>query len=79
MKQSCQATIVLSSLERVRISWSSAEASRLACLLLLCQGSKWLNILGYEPQLDPRFFHFLSINSKLLVKYIKEVFVLDIC
>ena len=38
---------VQSSLEGVRISWSLAEACRqaayIACLLLLCQGSKWLN------------------------------------
>ena len=36
------------SYERVRISWNSAEASSgnaayIACLLLLCQGSKWLS------------------------------------
>ena len=38
---------VQSSLEGVRISWSLAEACRqaayIACLLLLSQGSKWLN------------------------------------
>ena len=40
--QSSARVPVQSNIERVRMSWNSAEASAyVLCLLLLCQGSKW--------------------------------------
>ena len=57
--------------EGARICWSLAEpsgiAAYVACFLLLCQGSKWLNgkciwlvfrRSWFESQLDPRFVFF---------------------
>ena len=80
-----------SSLERMRISWNLAEdnAGCVACLLLLCQGSKWLNGrtfdlysegVGFESQLDPRLFSVdlyltLSVKTPLFMYMLCELLV----